>query len=157
MQERQRLLYVTHPCIPALHIRLCQVIRGVLHCRCQQKGNWQHQGRLSRAASARWQLTVFALSVGGHVVSAVVGCAFRLALKDALWIAAPVSMAVALLAMQLTRTVHPPGAQHQSFTPSSKQPCSCNDVPQQTLIINRPCHLHCPCVTTEQRFVTKDN
>lgn len=47
--------------------------------------------------------------IGGHVVSAVVGCAFRLALKDALWIAAPVSMAVALLAMQLTRTVHPPG------------------------------------------------
>ncbi|DBA71574.1 hypothetical protein WJX79_006406 [Trebouxia sp. C0005] len=47
--------------------------------------------------------------IGGHVVSAAVGCAFRLALKDALWIAAPVSMAVALLAMQLTRTVHPPG------------------------------------------------
>ena len=38
MQERQRLLYVTHPCIPALHIRLCQVIRGYLHCRCQQEG-----------------------------------------------------------------------------------------------------------------------
>ncbi|DBB02238.1 TPA: hypothetical protein ACH3X3_011263 [Trebouxia sp. C0006] len=47
--------------------------------------------------------------IGGHVVSAAVGCAFRLALKDFLWIAAPVSMAVALLAMQLTQTVHPPG------------------------------------------------
>ncbi|DBB05731.1 hypothetical protein WJX77_012192 [Trebouxia sp. C0004] len=47
--------------------------------------------------------------IGGHVVSAAVGCAFRLALKDALWIAAPVSMAMSQLAMQLTRTVHPPG------------------------------------------------
>lgn len=47
--------------------------------------------------------------IGGHVISAAVGCAFRLALKDTLWIAAPLAMALALLAMQLTRTVHPPG------------------------------------------------
>ncbi len=47
---------------------------------------------------------------GGHVISAVVGCAFRLALKDTIWVAAPISMSLALLAMQLTRTVHPPGA-----------------------------------------------
>lgn len=71
------------------------------------------------------------------MVSAAVGCAFRLALKDALWIAAPVSMAVALLAMQLTRTVHPPGAQHQSFMPSTKQHCRCNSIAQQIVIINQ--------------------
>ncbi len=71
------------------------------------------------------------------MVSAAVGCAFRLALKDFLWIAAPVSMAVALLAMQLTQTVHPPGAQHQSFTLSVKQHCSGNTVAQQSLIINQ--------------------
>ena len=46
---------------------------------------------------------------GGHVISAAVGCAFRLALRDARWVAAPLSMATSLLAMQLTRTVHPPG------------------------------------------------
>ena len=42
-------------------------------------------------------------------MSAAIGCALRLALKDAQWIAAPLSMSLALLAMQLTRTVHPPG------------------------------------------------
>lgn len=46
---------------------------------------------------------------GGHVVSAAVGAAFRLALQDLLWVAAPLGMALALVAMQLTRTVHPPG------------------------------------------------
>lgn len=46
---------------------------------------------------------------GGHVISAAIGAAFRLALKDALWLAAPLAMALALIAMQLTRTVHPPG------------------------------------------------
>ena len=46
---------------------------------------------------------------GGHVISAAIGAAFRLALKDALWLAAPLAMALALLAMQITRTVHPPG------------------------------------------------
>lgn len=71
------------------------------------------------------------------MVSAAVGCAFRLALKDSLWIAAPVSMAVALLAMQLTRTVHPPGAQHQSFTLSVKQHYSGKTFAQQSLIINQ--------------------
>lgn len=53
---------------------------------------------------------LFEPNAGGHVISAAVGAAFRLALKDALWIAAPVAMALALIAMQLTRTTHPPGA-----------------------------------------------
>ena len=48
-------------------------------------------------------------TAGGHVVSAAVGCAFRLALRNAQWVGAPLSMATSLLAMQLTRTVHPPG------------------------------------------------
>ncbi len=33
MQQRQRQLYATHPCIPALHIGLCQVIKDFLQCR----------------------------------------------------------------------------------------------------------------------------
>ena len=43
------------------------------------------------------------------MLSAAVGCAFRLALRNAQWVAAPLSMATSLLVMQLTRTTHPPG------------------------------------------------
>ena len=43
------------------------------------------------------------------MVSAAVGCAFRLALADVQWVAAPLAMATAMLVMQWTRTVHPPG------------------------------------------------
>lgn len=46
---------------------------------------------------------------GGHVISAAVGCAFRVAMGDTLWVAAPLAMATAMLAMQWTRTTHPPG------------------------------------------------
>ncbi|KAF8071025.1 hypothetical protein HT031_001107 [Scenedesmus sp. PABB004] len=47
--------------------------------------------------------------VGGQIVSAVVGVCVRLALDRVQWLANAVGMSLALLAMQLTRTTHPPG------------------------------------------------
>lgn len=47
--------------------------------------------------------------IGGQVVSAVVGVCIRLALNDYQWLANAVGMSLALLAMQLTGTTHPPG------------------------------------------------
>lgn len=43
------------------------------------------------------------------MLSAVVGCAIRLALKDVLWVSAALGMSLALVVMMLTKTVHPPG------------------------------------------------
>lgn len=47
--------------------------------------------------------------VGGHVFSALIGVACRLALPGELWLAAPLAVATAIAAMQLTSTLHPPG------------------------------------------------
>jgi CBS domain-containing membrane protein len=48
--------------------------------------------------------------LGGHIVSAAVGCTVRAALgARALWLTAAAGMSAALLAMELTSTVHPPG------------------------------------------------
>ena len=56
-----------------------------------------------------FQHSVCAVHAVGQVMSAAIGAAFRLALKDAIWLAAPLALSCSLLAMQLTRTVHPPG------------------------------------------------
>lgn len=45
----------------------------------------------------------------GQVMSAAIGAAFRLAFRENTWVAAPFALSFSLLAMQLTRTVHPPG------------------------------------------------
>jgi CBS-domain-containing membrane protein len=47
--------------------------------------------------------------IGGQVVSAIVGVCVRLALDKVQWLANAVGMSLALLAMQLTQTTHPPG------------------------------------------------
>ncbi|KAF6265798.1 HPP family-domain-containing protein [Scenedesmus sp. NREL 46B-D3] len=47
--------------------------------------------------------------IGGQVVSAIVGVCVRLALERVQWLANAVGMSLALLAMQLTCTTHPPG------------------------------------------------
>jgi hypothetical protein len=48
--------------------------------------------------------------VGGQFFSAVVGCVCRDIFPDSVnWVAAPVGVGVAVLVMQITRTVHPPG------------------------------------------------
>lgn len=49
--------------------------------------------------------------VGGQVLSSIVGVAVRLALTHHVpWLANALGMSLALVAMQLTTTVHPPGA-----------------------------------------------
>lgn len=47
--------------------------------------------------------------IGGQVISAIVGVCVRLALDRVQWLANAVGMSLALLAMQLTSTTHPPG------------------------------------------------
>ena len=42
-------------------------------------------------------------------MSAIVGCTVRIILQDVIWLSAAIGMAVALTAMQLTCTTHPPG------------------------------------------------
>jgi CBS-domain-containing membrane protein len=59
--------------------------------------------------SAVYQLGVLTGS-GGQFFSAVVGCVCRDIFPDSVnWVAAPVGVGVAVLVMQITRTVHPPG------------------------------------------------
>ena len=47
--------------------------------------------------------------VGGHVVSAIVGVMVNLIFPTTLWIAAPLAVALSIVAMQMTLTLHPPG------------------------------------------------
>lgn len=47
--------------------------------------------------------------VGGHVVSAIVGVTVNLIFPNTLWIAAPLAVALSIVAMQMTLTLHPPG------------------------------------------------
>jgi len=47
--------------------------------------------------------------IGGHLVSALVGVTVYKLLPDQIWISAPLAVALATVAMQITKTVHPPG------------------------------------------------
>lgn len=47
--------------------------------------------------------------IGGHVVSAVVGVTVFKFFPDILWITAPLAVAGSIVAMQITKTMHPPG------------------------------------------------
>ncbi len=47
--------------------------------------------------------------VGGHILSAIIGVACYQLLGGHLWLASSISVATAIAAMQLTRTLHPPG------------------------------------------------
>jgi CBS domain-containing membrane protein len=47
--------------------------------------------------------------IGGHVVSAIVGVTAYQLLPDVIWLTAPFAVAFAIVAMQLTKTIHPPG------------------------------------------------
>ncbi|KOR29412.1 membrane protein [Achromatium sp. WMS2] len=47
--------------------------------------------------------------VGGHLVSAIVGVACYKLLPTFPMLASPIAVATAIIAMQITRTVHPPG------------------------------------------------
>lgn len=47
--------------------------------------------------------------VGGHLISAFIGvCVYKL-IPDPIWIAAPLAVSLSIVAMQMTKTLHPPG------------------------------------------------
>ena len=47
--------------------------------------------------------------VGGHVVSAIIGVTVCQLLPDIVWLTAPLAVALSIVAMQVTKTLHPPG------------------------------------------------
>lgn len=47
--------------------------------------------------------------VGGHVISALIGVTVFQIIPEPIWITAPLAVALATVAMQITKTVHPPG------------------------------------------------
>ncbi|KYP14883.1 HPP family protein [Flavihumibacter sp. CACIAM 22H1] len=47
--------------------------------------------------------------IGGHLVSAFIGVSIQLLLPDIIWITAPLAVSLSIIAMQFTKTLHPPG------------------------------------------------
>ena len=47
--------------------------------------------------------------IGGHLVSALIGVTVHKVVPDVLWIAAPLAVALSIVLMQVTKTLHPPG------------------------------------------------
>lgn len=47
--------------------------------------------------------------IGGHVVSALIGVTIAQTLPDIIWITAPLAVALSIVFMQVTKTMHPPG------------------------------------------------
>ena len=47
--------------------------------------------------------------IGGHVISAIVGVTAAKLFPDTLWLASAVAVASAIVFMQITKTLHPPG------------------------------------------------
>lgn len=47
--------------------------------------------------------------VGGHVISAIIGVSIYKLLPDIIWLTAPLAVALSIVAMQVTKTLHPPG------------------------------------------------
>ncbi|NVN19861.1 HPP family protein [Muricauda sp. HICW] len=47
--------------------------------------------------------------IGGHLISAVIGVTVCQFLGDILWLAAALSVSLSILAMQFSKTLHPPG------------------------------------------------
>ncbi len=47
--------------------------------------------------------------VGGHLISALVGVTVAQLLPDIIWITAPLAVSQAIVMMQITKTLHPPG------------------------------------------------
>lgn len=47
--------------------------------------------------------------IGGHVISAIIGVAVFKIVPDIIWISAPLAVALSIVAMQYTKTLHPPG------------------------------------------------
>lgn len=47
--------------------------------------------------------------VGGHVIAAIIGVTVFKLLPDILWLTAPLAVSLSIVAMQMTKTLHPPG------------------------------------------------
>ncbi len=47
--------------------------------------------------------------VGGHLVSAIIGVSVYRFLPNIVWLAAPLAVSLAIVMMQVTKTLHPPG------------------------------------------------
>jgi len=47
--------------------------------------------------------------IGGHVISAFLGVTVAKLIPEITWLAAPLAVALSIIAMQITRTLHPPG------------------------------------------------
>jgi CBS domain-containing membrane protein len=47
--------------------------------------------------------------IGGHLVSAIIGVSVQKLFPELLWIAAPLAVSLSIIAMQITKTLHPPG------------------------------------------------
>lgn len=47
--------------------------------------------------------------IGGHLISAIIGVTIHKLLPNELWLACAISVALAIVAMQITKTLHPPG------------------------------------------------
>lgn len=47
--------------------------------------------------------------IGGHVISALVGVTAYKIFPDLLWLSAPMAVALSIVLMQITKTLHPPG------------------------------------------------
>ncbi len=47
--------------------------------------------------------------IGGHVVSALIGVTVAKIFPDLIYIAAPLAVALSIVGMQITKTIHPPG------------------------------------------------
>ncbi|WP_269223342.1 HPP family protein [Flavobacterium sp. IMCC34518] len=47
--------------------------------------------------------------VGGHLISALIGVTVHKFAPDIIWIAAPLAVSSAIIMMQITKTLHPPG------------------------------------------------
>lgn len=47
--------------------------------------------------------------IGGHLISAVIGVTVHKILPNEIWLAAALAVALSIVAMQITKTLHPPG------------------------------------------------
>ncbi|MBN8669555.1 MAG: HPP family protein [Chitinophagales bacterium] len=47
--------------------------------------------------------------IGGHLISAIIGVTVHKLLPDQLWLASGLAVATSIVAMQMTKTLHPPG------------------------------------------------
>ena len=47
--------------------------------------------------------------IGGQFISAIIGVAIYKLIPDIIWIAAPLAVALSIVIMQITKTLHPPG------------------------------------------------